>query len=105
MQVFAASIQNSGLPALAAMIKSSFSITRPAAALFVFSVLYFGIMADACTFGMITGELMTLMGGNVIGICQAFGVSAMPAAVAMAVCQSADNRYFLMGQNQKKRCL
>ena len=55
--------------ALAAMIKSGFSSTGPTAALFVFSVLYFGIMTDAGMFDVIIGKLMTFVGDNVIGVC------------------------------------
>ncbi len=54
---------------LAAMIKSGFNSTGPTAALFVFSVLYFGIMTDAGMFDVIIGKLMTLVGDNVIGVC------------------------------------
>ena len=40
------------------LIKSGFSSTGPTAALFVFSVLYFGIMTDAGMFDVIIGKLM-----------------------------------------------
>ena len=53
---------------LATMIKSGFSSTGPTAALFVFTVLYFGIMTDAGMFDVIIGKLMTLVGDNVIGV-------------------------------------
>ena len=53
---------------IAAMIKSGFSSTSPTAALFVFSVLYFGIMTDAGMFDVIIGKLMTFVGDNVIGV-------------------------------------
>ncbi len=53
---------------LAAMIKAGFSSTGPTAALFVFSVLYFGIMTDAGMFDAIIGKLMKLVGDNVIGV-------------------------------------
>ncbi|MCR5825780.1 MAG: citrate transporter [Oscillospiraceae bacterium] len=53
---------------LAAMIKGGFSSTGPTAALFVFSVLYFGIMTDAGMFDVIIGKLMKLVGDNVIGV-------------------------------------
>lgn len=53
---------------IAALIKSGFSSTSPTAALFVFSVLYFGIMTDAGMFDVIIGKLMKLVGGNVIGV-------------------------------------
>ena len=54
---------------LAAMIKAGFNSTAPTAALFVFSVLYFGIMTDAGMFDTIIGKLMKLIGNNVIGVC------------------------------------
>ena len=54
---------------LAAMIKSGFNSTAPTAALFVFSVLYFGIMTDAGMFDTIIGRLLKLIGNNVIGVC------------------------------------
>ena len=53
---------------VATLIKSGFSSTAPTAALFVFSVLYFGIMTDAGMFDVIIGKLMKLVGGNVIGV-------------------------------------
>ena len=53
---------------IAAMIKAGFNSTGPTAALFVFSVLYFGIMTDAGMFDVIIGKLMTLVGDNVIGV-------------------------------------
>ena len=40
------------------LIKSGFSSTGPTAALFVFSVLYFGIMTDAGMFDVIIGKLI-----------------------------------------------
>lgn len=54
---------------LAAAIKAGFNSTAPTAALFVFSVLYFGIMTDAGMFDVIIGKLMKLIGNNVIGVC------------------------------------
>ncbi len=54
---------------LASMIKAGFNSTGPTAALFVFSVLYFGIMTDAGMFDVIIGKLMTFVGDNVIGVC------------------------------------
>ena len=53
---------------IAAMIKAGFNSTGPTAALFVFSVLYFGIMTDAGMFDVIIGKLMTLVGDNVMGV-------------------------------------
>lgn len=51
------------------LIQSGFSSTGPTAALFVFSVLYFGIMTDAGMFDVIIGKLMLLVKDNVIGVC------------------------------------
>ena len=62
---------------LAALIKSGFGSTGPTAALFVFSVLYFGIMTDAGMFDVIIGKLMTLVGDNVIGVCMMTAVIAL----------------------------
>lgn len=53
---------------VASLIKSGFSSTGPTAALFVFSVLYFGIMTDAGMFDVIIGKLMKLVGNSVIGV-------------------------------------
>ena len=53
---------------IAALIKAGFSSTGPTAALFVFSVLYFGIMTDAGMFDVVIGKMMKLVGGNVIGV-------------------------------------
>ena len=50
------------------LIKSGFGSTAPTAALFVFSVLYFGIMTDAGMFDVIIGKLMKLVGNSVIGV-------------------------------------
>lgn len=50
------------------MIRTGFSSTAPTAALFVFSVLYFGIMTDAGMFDVIIGKLMKLVGNSVIGV-------------------------------------
>ena len=62
---------------LASLIKSGFSSTGPTAALFVFSVLYFGIMTDAGMFDVIIGKLMGLVGDNVIGVCVMTAVIAL----------------------------
>lgn len=59
------------------LIKSGFSSTAPTAALFVFSVLYFGIMTDAGMFDVIIGKLMKLVGNSVIG------VTVMTAVIAL----------------------
>ena len=66
-----------GFDAMAAMIKSGFNSTAPTAALFVFSVLYFGIMTDAGMFDVIIGKLMKLVGDNVIGVCIMTAVIAL----------------------------
>ena len=62
---------------LATMIKSGFNSTDPTAALFVFSVLYFGIMTDAGMFDVIIGKLMGLVGDNVIGVALVTAVIAL----------------------------
>ena len=62
---------------LAAMIKSGFSSTGPTAALFVFSVLYFGIMTDAGMFDVIIGKLMKLVGDSVVGVAVVTAVIAL----------------------------
>ena len=59
------------------MIKSGFNSTGPTAALFVFSVLYFGIMTDAGMFDAIIGKLMGLVGDNVIGVALVTAVIAL----------------------------
>lgn len=56
------------LDGVESMIKTGFSSTAPTAALFVFSVLYFGIMTDAGMFDVIIGKLMKLVGNSVIGV-------------------------------------
>ena len=62
---------------LASLIKSGFGSTGPTAALFVFSVLYFGIMTDAGMFDVIIDKLMGLVGDSVIG------VTVMTAVIAL----------------------
>lgn len=62
---------------IATMIKSGFSSTGPTAALFVFSVLYFGIMTDAGMFDVIISKPMKLVGDNVIGVCIVTAVIAL----------------------------
>ena len=62
---------------IAALIKAGFGSTGPTATLFVFSVLYFGIMTDAGMFDVIIGTLMKLVGDNVIG------VTLMTAVIAL----------------------
>ena len=53
---------------IAALVKAGFNSTGKTAALFVFSVLYFGIMTDAGMFDVVIGKLMKMVGGNVIGV-------------------------------------
>ena len=62
---------------LEGMIKTGFNSTAPTAALFVFSVLYFGIMTDAGMFDVIIGKLMKLVGDNVIGVCIVTAIIAL----------------------------
>ncbi|MCR4676161.1 MAG: hypothetical protein K5634_02890 [Sphaerochaetaceae bacterium] len=62
---------------LATMIKTGFNSTGPTAALFVFSVLYFGVMTDAGMFDVIIGKLMKLVGDNVIGVCLVTAIIAL----------------------------
>ncbi len=62
---------------IAALIKAGFNSTGPTAALFVFSVLYFGIMTDAGMFDVIIGKLMGLVGDSVIGVCVMTAVIAL----------------------------
>lgn len=62
---------------LATMIKSGFSSTGPTAALFVFSVLYFGVMTDAGMFDAIIGRLMKLVGDNVVGVAVVTAIIAL----------------------------
>ncbi len=62
---------------LGSLIKAGFNSTGPTAALFVFSVLYFGIMTDAGMFDVIIGKLMKLVGNSVIG------VTVMTAVIAL----------------------
>ncbi|MBO6163852.1 MAG: citrate transporter [Lachnospiraceae bacterium] len=59
------------------LIKGGFKSTGPTAALFVFSVLYFGIMNDVGLFDVIINALMKLVGDNVIG------VTIMTAVIAL----------------------
>ena len=62
---------------LATMIKSGFSSTGPTAALFVFSVLYFGVMTDSGMFDVIIGKLMKLVGDNVVGVAVVTAIIAL----------------------------
>ena len=62
---------------IAKLIKGGFGSTGPTAALFVFSVLYFGIMTDAGMFDVIINKLMKLVGDSVIGVCMMTAVIAL----------------------------
>ena len=62
---------------IASMIKAGFNSTGPTAALFVFSVLYFGIMTDAGMFDVIIGKLMKLVGDNVVGVTLVTAIIAL----------------------------
>ena len=62
---------------LAEMVEAGFKSTGPTAALFVFSVLYFGIMTDAGMFDVIIGKLMKLVGKSVIGVTLVTAVIAL----------------------------
>ncbi len=53
---------------IGSLIKSGFSSTAPTAALFVFSVLFFGVMTDAGMFDVIIRQLMKVVGNSVIGV-------------------------------------
>ena len=53
---------------IAAMIRSGFSSTGSTAALFVFSILFFGIMSDAGVFDVIIRKLMAMVGNSVTGV-------------------------------------
>ena len=60
-----------------AMIRAGFGSTAPTAALFVFSVLFFGIMTDAGMFDVLIRKLMALMGDNVVGIAMVTAIIAL----------------------------
>ena len=74
------------------LIKSGFSSTGPTAALFVFSVLYFGIMTDAGMFDVIINNhagpaltmCSTLMAAAVLGrhLPLVIGILSVPLALA-----------------------
>lgn len=59
------------------LIKGGFNSTAPTAALFVFSVLYFGIMTDAGMFDVIINGLMKLVKDNVVGVCVLTSIIAL----------------------------
>ena len=60
-----------------AIIKTGFAATAPTAALFVFSVLFFGIMTDAGMFDVLIQKLMTLMGDHVVGVAMVTAIIAL----------------------------
>ena len=64
---------------LATIIRAGFTNTSPTAALFVFSILYFGIMNDAGVFDAIIRKLMAMVGESVIGV-------TMVTAIITLVC-------------------
>ena len=66
-----------GFADIEAMIRAGFGITAPTAALFVFSVLFFGIMTDAGMFDVLIKKLMTLMGDNVVGIAMVTAIISL----------------------------
>ena len=60
-----------------AMIRAGFGSTAPTAALFVFSLLFFGIMTDAGMFDVLIKKLLTLMGDNVVGVAMITAIIAL----------------------------
>lgn len=64
---------------IAVMVRSGFSSTAPTAALFVFSILFFGIMNDTGMFDVIIRKLMSMVGVSVVGV-------AMVTAIISLVC-------------------
>ncbi len=64
---------------IAAMIRSGFSSTASTAALFVFSILFFGIMNDTGMYDVIIRKLMEMVGDSVVGV-------AMVTAIITLVC-------------------
>ena len=68
-----------GWDSVADMVKAGFNSTGPTAALFVFSVLYFGLMGDAGMFDVIINRLMGFVGDSVIGVCVVTAVIALIA--------------------------
>ena len=61
------------------LIKGGFSSTSGTAALFVFSVLYFGIMSDTGMFDVIINKLMKYVGTNVVHVCVVTAIIALIA--------------------------
>ena len=66
-----------GFADVEAMIKAGFASIAPIAALFVFSVLFFGIMTDAGMFDVLIKKLMSLAGDNVVGVAMITAVIAL----------------------------
>ena len=66
-----------GFDSIAVMIKSGFNSTGPNAALFVFSVLFFGVMTDAGMFDVIINKLMKVVGDSVMGVCVMTAIIAL----------------------------
>ena len=66
-----------GFADIEAMIRAGFGSTAPTAALFVFSVLFFGIMTDAGMFDVLIQKLMTLMGDHVVGVAMVTAIMAL----------------------------
>lgn len=62
---------------IGSLIKSGFGSTGPTAALFVFSVVYFGIMGDAGMFTVIIHRLMKVVKDNVVGVCLLTAIMAL----------------------------
>ena len=58
-------------------IKSGVSGVHSTAALFIFSVLFFGIMTDAGMFDRIINALMKKVGNNVVGVAMMSCIIAM----------------------------
>ena len=66
-----------GFADIETMLRAGFESTAPTAALFVFSVLFFGIMTDAGMFDVLIKKLMTLMGDHVVGVAMVTAIIAL----------------------------
>ena len=66
-----------GFADIEAMIKAGYAGIAPIAALFVFSVLFFGIMTEAGMFDVLIKKLMTRMGDNVVGVAMVTAIIAL----------------------------
>ena len=66
-----------GFADIEAMLEAGFAGTATTAALFVFSVLFFGIMTDAGMFDVLIKKLMTLMGDNVVSVAMVTAIMAL----------------------------